>query len=97
MYAQRISVKCPSVGQCCANVDSLADPGGGGERKGKKEKREEGFSLCVLVVHSNLSCIKHSTDEIGFPFITSETIIIIVRLDHIRNFSSFCLIINYLD
>ena len=59
---------------------------GVGERKKWKE-RKEGISLCVLAFHSNMqenfSCIKHSTDESGFPFITSETIIIIVLLDHI--------------
>ena len=74
--------------------DALADPKGrkvgslpapeegGRERKEKRRERDEGSSLYVLA--SILTCknvfssIKHSTNESSFPFITSETIIIIV-------------------
>ena len=54
------------------------------KKGGEKEKREREeklslFSLCVLAFHSNVfSCIKHSTDKSGFPFITSEIIIFII-------------------
>ena len=57
----------------------------GGRKKEKGEKREKrgsvSASLLFIVTCKNV-CL-YSTDERGFPYITSETIIIIVLLDHI--------------
>ena len=62
----------------------------GGERKKGKESKErerggvQSVSKLFIVTCKNVfSYIKHSTDKSGFPFITSETIIIIELLDHI--------------
>ena len=58
--------------------------GGGGESKERERRGSVSVSKLFIVTCKNVfSCIKHSTDKSGFPFITSETIIIIVLLNHI--------------